>query len=127
RALAGEVDWGSFHEAPEAQRAPFVRPGDRLVVGPYHGTIPRWRGVIYLADPGAPPLSGDRLDMDADAVLVDLAEQRCSVVYRSVFMLDGDDDLEGRVLHVGIEPDEEAAEETTDGALSALPDAARAP
>jgi hypothetical protein len=115
-AVPEDVDWTAYQEAPATQQTTLLRGGERFVAGPLAGRIPRTRGVVYVTDAGAPKEQGDPIEMDLDAVHVDLDRRICSLVYRSVFLLDAADELDGRALHVGIEPENEVGEEAAGAA-----------
>ena len=63
-------------------------------VGPLRGRVPHTRGVVYVADTGAPAKEGDRIEMDVDALHIDLDRRICSLVYRTVQLHNGDIDVE---------------------------------
>ncbi|WP_437872223.1 DUF2169 domain-containing protein [Sorangium sp. So ce363] len=85
-------DWSYFQAAPPDQRTEYLRGDEWIVLENLHPAarrlemrLPRARGVARIHGLAAPPATGgDIIELSADTLRIDGAEQRCTVVWRQI-------------------------------------------
>ncbi|WP_437978061.1 DUF2169 domain-containing protein [Sorangium sp. So ce295] len=85
-------DWSYFQAAPPDQRIDYLRGDEWIVLENLHPAarrlemrLPRARGVARIHGLAAPPAAGgDVIELNADTLRIDGAEQRCTVVWRQI-------------------------------------------
>ncbi|WP_437552727.1 DUF2169 domain-containing protein [Sorangium sp. So ce367] len=85
-------DWSYFQAAPPDQRIDYLRGDEWIVLENLHPAarrlemrLPRARGVARIHGLAAPPATGgDVIELNADTLRIDGAEQRCTVVWRQI-------------------------------------------
>ncbi|MDC0681019.1 DUF2169 family type VI secretion system accessory protein [Sorangium atrum] len=85
-------DWSYFQAAPPDQRIDYLRGDEWIVLENLHPAarrlemrLPRARGMARIHGLGAPPAAGgDVIELNADTLRIDGAEQRCTVVWRQI-------------------------------------------
>ncbi|WP_437650059.1 DUF2169 domain-containing protein [Sorangium sp. So ce362] len=108
-------DWSYFQAAPPDQRIDFLRGDEWIVIENLHPAaprlemrLPRARGVARiegLAASGA--TGGETLALSADTLRIDGAEQRCTVVWRQIIPVPGEDALAAVRIAAGVAIDGE--------------------
>ncbi|WP_437718240.1 DUF2169 domain-containing protein [Sorangium sp. So ce448] len=104
-------DWSYFQAAPADQRIAFLQGDEWIVLEHVNPAAPRLqmrlpgaRGVARirgLADSAA--ADGEVLELNADTLRIDGVEQRCTVVWRRVFPVSGEDALASVRIVAGVE------------------------
>ncbi|WP_437277212.1 DUF2169 domain-containing protein [Sorangium sp. So ce375] len=104
-------DWSYFQAAPADQRIPFLQGDEWIVLEHVNPAAPRLqmrlpgaRGVARirgLADSAA--ADGELVELNADTLRIDGVEQRCTVVWRRVFPVSGEDALAAVRIVAGVE------------------------
>ncbi|WP_441287145.1 DUF2169 family type VI secretion system accessory protein [Sorangium sp. KYC3313] len=85
-------DWSYFQAAPPDQRIDYLRGDEWIVLENLHPAarrlemrLPRARGMARIQGLAAPPAAGgDVIELNADTLRIDGAEQRCTVVWRRI-------------------------------------------
>ncbi|WP_437759545.1 DUF2169 domain-containing protein [Sorangium sp. So ce1389] len=104
-------DWSYFQAAPADQQIAFLQGDEWIVLEHLNPAAPRLqmrlpgaRGVARiwgLADSAA--ADGELLELNADTLRIDGVEQRCTVVWRRIFPVSGDDALAAVRIVAGVE------------------------
>lgn len=132
-------DWSYFQAAPPDQRIDYLRGDEWIVLENLHPAarrlemrLPRARGVARIQGLAAPPATGgDVIELNADTLRIDGAEQRCTVVWRQIVPVPDDHALATVRIAAGVAVDgEELAwpdlrHGRASGAARAAPDALR--
>ncbi|WP_437299893.1 DUF2169 family type VI secretion system accessory protein [Sorangium sp. So ce426] len=130
-------DWSYFQAAPPDQRTEYLRGDEWIVLENLHPAarrlemrLPRARGVARIQGLAAPPATGgDVVELNADTLRIDGAEQRCTVVWRQIVPVPDDLALAAVRIAAGVAVDgEELAwpdlrPGRASGAAGAAPDA----
>ncbi|WP_437324092.1 DUF2169 domain-containing protein [Sorangium sp. So ce381] len=106
-------DWSYFQAAPADQRIPFLQGDEWIVLEHVNPAAPRLqmrlpgaRGVARIQglDASASAAAdGELLELNADTLRIDGVEQRCTVVWRRVFPVSGEDALAAVRIVAGVE------------------------
>ncbi|WP_437900068.1 DUF2169 domain-containing protein [Sorangium sp. So ce124] len=89
-------DWSYFQAAPPDQRIDYLRGDEWIVLENLHPAarrlemrLPRARGMARIHGLAMPPATGgDVIELNADTLRIDGAEQRCTVVWRQIVPVD---------------------------------------
>ncbi|WP_437941224.1 DUF2169 domain-containing protein [Sorangium sp. So ce341] len=108
-------DWSYFQAAPPDQQIDFLRGDEWIVLENLHPAaprlemrLPRARGAARIEGLAASAASGGEiLELCADTLRIDGAEQRCTVVWRQIVPLPGEDDLASLRIAAGVAIDGE--------------------
>ncbi|XXX81026.1 DUF2169 domain-containing protein [Sorangium sp. So ce134] len=108
-------DWSYFQAAPPDQRIDFLRGDEWIVLENLHPAaprlemrLPRARGVARIEGLAASAASGGEiLELRADTLRIDGAEQRCTVVWRQIVPVPGEDALAAVRIAAGVAIDGE--------------------
>ncbi|WP_437320409.1 DUF2169 domain-containing protein [Sorangium sp. So ce385] len=108
-------DWSYFQAAPPDQQIDFLRGDEWIVLENLHPAaprlemrLPRARGVARIEGLAASAASGGEiLELCADTLRIDGAEQRCTVVWRQIVPVPGEDDLAALRIAAGVAIDGE--------------------
>ncbi|MDC0678289.1 DUF2169 family type VI secretion system accessory protein [Sorangium atrum] len=106
-------DWSYFQAAPADQRIAFLQGDEWIVLEHVNPAAPRLqmrlpgaRGVARLRGLDAASSAaadGELLELNADTLRIDGVEQRCTVVWRRVFPVSGEDALAAVRIVAGVE------------------------
>ncbi|WP_437593122.1 DUF2169 domain-containing protein [Sorangium sp. So ce1000] len=108
-------DWSYFQAAPQDQRIDYLRGDEWIVLENLHPAarrlemrLPRARGVARILGLHAPPATGgDVIELNADTLRIDGAEQRCTVVWRQIVPIPDDGALADVRIAAGVAVDGE--------------------
>ncbi|WP_437717845.1 DUF2169 domain-containing protein [Sorangium sp. So ce448] len=108
-------DWSYFQAAPPDQRIDYLRGDESIVLENLHPAaprlemrLPRARGVARIHGLAAPPATGgDVIELNADTLRIDGAEQRCTVVWRQIVPVPDDHALAAVRIAAGVAVDGE--------------------
>ncbi|AUX31572.1 MULTISPECIES: DUF2169 domain-containing protein [Sorangium] len=108
-------DWSYFQAAPPDQQIDFLRGDEWIVLENLHPAAPRLemrlpsaRGVARIEGLAASAASGGQiLELRADTLRIDGAEQRCTVVWRQIVPVPGEDALADVRIAAGVAIDGE--------------------
>ncbi|WP_437281774.1 DUF2169 domain-containing protein [Sorangium sp. So ce375] len=103
-------DWSYFQAAPPDQRIDYLRGDEWIVLENLHPAarrlemrLPRARGVARIQGLPTPPAAGgDVIELNADTLRIDGAEQRCTVVWRQIVPVPDDDALAAVRIAAGV-------------------------
>ncbi|WP_438043862.1 DUF2169 family type VI secretion system accessory protein [Sorangium sp. So ce128] len=104
-------DWSYFQAAPADQRIAFLQGDEWIVLEHVNPAAPRLqmrlpgaRGVARIRGLAASAAAdGELLELNADTLRIDGVEQRCTVVWRRVFPVSGEDALAAVRIVAGVE------------------------
>ncbi|WP_437310860.1 DUF2169 domain-containing protein [Sorangium sp. So ce388] len=104
-------DWSYFQAAPADQQIPFLQGDEWIVLEHLNPAAPRLqmrlpgaRGVARIRGLDASAAAdGEVLELNADTLRIDGVEQRCTVVWRRIFPVSGDDALAAVRIVAGVE------------------------
>ncbi|WP_437818740.1 DUF2169 domain-containing protein [Sorangium sp. So ce1078] len=108
-------DWSYFQAAPPDQQIDFLRGDEWIVLENLHPAAPRLemrlpkaRGVARIEGLSASAATGgETLELCADTLRIDGAEQRCTVVWRQIVPVPGEDALAAVRIAAGVAIDGE--------------------
>ncbi|WP_437872622.1 DUF2169 family type VI secretion system accessory protein [Sorangium sp. So ce363] len=104
-------DWSYFQAAPADQRIAFLQGDEWIVLEHVNPAAPRLqmrlpgaRGVARIRGLAASAAAdGELLELNADTLRIDGVEQRCTVVWRRVFPVSGEEALAAVRIVAGVE------------------------
>ncbi|WP_437536350.1 DUF2169 domain-containing protein [Sorangium sp. So ce726] len=108
-------DWSYFQAAPSDQRIDYLRGDEWIVLENLHPAarrlemrLPRARGMARIQGLATPPATGgDVIELNADTLRIDGAEQRCTVVWRQIVPVPDDHALAAVRIAAGVAVDGE--------------------